>query len=97
MSFGRTCDLAILSTIIKQIQRERKKIREKVRKARAVAKTFIVKINRLKRQLKTLENQKEKLMSTEWQNIVELKTDKQAAAVISFFLNFFFDVAFEQF
>ena len=96
VSTGRTCDLVISSIIIKRIQRERRKIREEVRKARAVAKTVIVKMNRLKRQLEALKNQKKKLISIEWQNIAELKADEQVAATDSFF-DFFFDVAFEQF
>ena len=67
-----------------------------MRKARAVAKTVIVKMNRLKRQLETLKNQKKELISIEWQNIAKLKADEQAAAT-NFFFDFFFDVAFEQF
>ena len=67
-----------------------------MRKARAVAKTAIAKVNRLKRQLETLKNQKKKLISTEWQNIAELKADEQAAA-INPSLDFSFDLAFEQF
>ena len=96
VSTDRICDLAISPIIIKRIQRERKKIREEVRKARAAAKTVIVKMNRLKRQLETLKNQKKELISIEWQNIAELKADEQTAATDSSF-DFFFDVAFEQF
>ena len=65
VSTGRTCDLIISPAIIKRIQRERKKIREKMRKARAAAKTVIIKMNRLKRQLEALKNQKKKLISIE--------------------------------
>ena len=67
-----------------------------MRKAHAVAKTVIVKMDRLKRQLEVLKNQKKKLISIEWQNIVELKADEQIAVTNSFF-DFFFDVVFEQF
>ena len=96
VSAGRTCDLAISPTTIKRIQRERRKIREEVRKARAVAKTAIIKVNRLENQLEALKNQKKELISIEWQNIVELKADEQTAAInLSF--DFFFDVASEQF
>ena len=96
VSTGRTCDLVISPTIIKRIQRERRRIRDEVRKARAAAKTTIVEMNRLKRQLEALKDQEEELISTEWQNIVELKADEQAVAIVSF-LDLFFDVAFEQF
>ena len=65
VSAGRICDLAILPTIIKRIQRERRKIREEVRKARAAAKIVIVKVNRLERQLEALKNQKKELISIE--------------------------------
>ena len=67
-----------------------------MRKARAAAKTVIVKVNRLKRQLEALKNQKEELISIEWQNIAELKADEQVVAT-DLFLDFFFDVASEQF
>ena len=67
-----------------------------MRKARVVAKTVIIKINRLKRQLEALKNQKEELISIEWQNIAELKADEQIVATNPF-LDFFFDVVFEQF
>ena len=90
------CDFVISSTTIKQIQRERKKIRDEIRKTRAAAKTIIIKINRLKRQLEALINQKKELISIEWQNIIELKANEQIIA-INLFFNFFFDVAFEQF
>ena len=96
VSTDRICDLITSPTTIKRIQRERRKIREKMRKARAAVKTVIVKINRLKRQFETLKNQKKKLISIEWQNIAELKTDKQVVAT-DFSFDFFFDVASKQF
>ena len=96
VSTDQICDLVISPATIKRIQRERKKIREKVRKARAAAKTAIVKMICLKRQLEALKNQEKKLISIEWQNIVELKADEQAVAIDPSF-DFLFDVAFEQF
>ena len=65
VSADRTCDLVISPTIIKRIQREKRKIREEVRKARAAAKIVIAKINRLNRQLEALKIQEEELISIE--------------------------------
>ena len=96
MSIDRICDFVISLVTIKQIQRKRRRIRDEIRKTRAVAKTIIVKIDCLKRQLKILKNQKKELISIEWQNIVELKANKQAAAINPFF-DFLFDIVFEQF
>ena len=96
VSAGRTCDLAISPATIKRIQRERRRIRDEVRKARAAAKTAIAKVDRLERQLEALKNQEEELMSTEWQNIAELEADEQATATDPLF-DFPFDVASEQF
>ena len=108
IAVDRRCDLSISSVIIRRIHNERKRIREEVRKARAIAalaqkktddeikkaRDAISTVSRLKRQLEALKNQEKELISTEWQNIHELEV-KKSTTDPSFSL--LFDVAFEQF
>ena len=79
IAVGRRCDLSISSVIIRRIHNEKKRIHEKVRKARATAafaqkkaddeakkaRDAISTVSRLERQLEALKNQKEELISTE--------------------------------
>ena len=108
IAIGRRRDLSILSVIIRRIHNEKKRIREKIRKARATAafaqkktdnevkkaRDAISTVFRLKRQLEALKNQKKELISIEWQNIHKLEVKE---FIIDFWFFFLFDVAFEQF
>ncbi len=58
MQSDRNCNLTISSASIKQIYRERMRLKKEIRDARA-------KLSRLKKQLDFLKNKKEKIIVTE--------------------------------
>ena len=53
----KKCDLTLFSDALRKIHKERLRVKKKVRETRS-------KLQRLKRQLKSLKNQKEKMMIT---------------------------------
>ena len=57
IKFDKKCDLTLSSNVLRKIHKERLRVKKKVRETR-------LKLQHLKRQLKSLKNQKEKMMIT---------------------------------
>lgn len=64
ISSDQTCSLFISSITIKRIQKERKRIRDEVRRVQRTRNEINVTLSRFERQLKTLKNQKKELITT---------------------------------
>ena len=83
----KSCDLAISSFIMRRVHKERLRVQNEVREAKA-------KLQRLERQLKRLKDEEENLILREW-DIVNCLEEKELQNISHFII--FFDVVSKQF
>jgi len=84
---GKSCDLTIPPSKLRRIHKERLRVRDAIREAKA-------KLSRLRNQLRQLEDEEKEIVSSKWDIINVLEGEEKSSAASS---NLPFDVASENF